>query len=127
MVFEIKYEWEIKDVSSLTETEGSLIYSPVFSASPDEICHRWKLQLLWKPKYPQHYGVYLWLYDAPFHQPISMHFEIKVFNKENKIVAKGELSDYHTFEGREGWGKSRIISLCDKNSIQKIVLNIKLV
>lgn len=130
MVFEVKYEWEIKDFTGLSVTEKSRIYSPIFVASPDEICHRWKVCLKWDPEHSEHYGVFLRLDDKPFQQPISMHFKYRVFKITDEIVGEGELSCYHhKLQSHSGWGVSEAIecSKCDTSSIKKIVFDIKLV
>lgn len=125
MVYQIKYEWEIKDFKGFSEKKDSCIFSPVFVASPDEISHRWKVCFLWNLKYKDYYGVSLHLDDEPYQLPISSKIKFKVYDMKNNIISEGSVAACKN-EPYKGWGFPIDRSICHFKSIKKISLDIEL-
>lgn len=133
-MFQIKYEWKLKDLSRFLKTENSsiAIWSPVFIASPDELIHRWKVGLLCDTEIPDFYGLYLALEDVSFQQDMFISFCWKAFNFNNELISEGTTGEF--YEVNKSWVDSSVlghIEAIDRSkhnlkSIQKVCLNIDL-
>lgn len=133
MVFQKEYEWQIQNIESFLEGKPYrtiVLDSPVFYASPDDVCHRWKVSLSWIPTYPEHYGNFLHLDDEPIQQPISAKTTFKVYNQENQLVFEETAGEFHEFkDGYRAWGNYKAIdrSKCNIKSIKRINFNIEII
>lgn len=87
MVFQFRCEWKIESYSEDPDFE-KISFSPNFYASPDDICHRWRL-LLWYDPHNNSSILQLYLDDRTDQQLIIAKFSYKLYDKENELVDDG--------------------------------------
>lgn len=95
MVFKISYDWEMKyDIQSLLESKiSSYVLSPYFIGSSDETVHYWRTGIRFDPSQPDIFGVMLYLMDQIFQKAISVKFDFKIVNQNNKSIC-GTSTEY---------------------------------
>lgn len=126
----ISYEWKINNQNELSEEETFEIFSTVFSGSPDEIGHLWRISLQWDSEASTFYGIYISLEDEPFHTKIKMYFSIEVIDDEDTIIAEEPFSDSYLFEEtKKKYGFKNAIDGNDYNikNIKAIKVELKLI
>lgn len=127
MVFKVKYEWEIKNIEDFSESKSFEVFSPIFYASPDEVCLGWKVSLLCSDA-TQRCGIYLCFDDQAFKPPIYAKFTCKGFNMKKELVFEKTTGQFKNLEEENtSWWQIKAIDGCNIKSLKSISFSIELV